>query len=166
MICRSITVVAAGRRSCGVGIRVAVTMVSGMLAVCAQAGARGTSANNARIRCFIRHYSEHRCHLTPKPCGPGAFPTLFADGDARARPHSFGPLHRCTPPDTRETTMHRPVSWLATRRFLSICPPSRMCMQWHSGQIWSPTVAGAAADWRWVSPSLAFPFKPFRATEA
>jgi hypothetical protein len=23
-------------------------------------------------------------------------------------------LHRYTPPDTRETTMHRPVSWLAT----------------------------------------------------
>lgn len=39
-------------------------------------------------------------------------------------------------------------------------------MQWHMGQIWSPTVAGAAADWRWVSPSLAFPFQPFRATEA
>ena len=166
MICRSITVVATGRRSCGVGILVAVTMVSGMLAVCAQAGARGARANNTRIRCFIRHSSEHRHQRTPKPCGPGAFPTLFADGDARACPHSLGPLHRCTPPDTRETTMHRPVSWLATWRFLSICPPSRMCMQWHSGQIWSPTVAGAAADKRWVSPSRAFPFQPFRATEA
>ena len=75
------------------------------------------------------------------------------------------PWHRCTPPDTRETTLRRPVSWLA---------------EW--GNPRSPRLLGAygtngirgensayscgGSRGTGVAPIHAFPFQPLRVTVA
>lgn len=54
---------------------------------------------------------------------------------------ALGPLRRCTPPGTRETTLRRPVSWLATGRG-PWDPPRRSAFSrvWRNG-VWTGLVA-------------------------
>ena len=61
----------------------------------------------------------------------------------------MSPLRRCTPPGTRETSLRRPVSWLADRTpgpAFSRPVPGHGTPQWRMGPASPPTVAGAAAD--------------------
>jgi len=86
--------------------------------------------------------------------------------EARARTHALGPLRRCTPPGTRETTLRRPVSWLATGRGLRRLRRSRLLAPRRNGvrdrsrrlQLRGQPRPGGA--WHHVARSRFSPFGP------